>query len=79
MKFLFEDREYHFQIGSDLQRDGVFLEVAETEVGPEMFDIFYSDQSHRMIFTAFQPDIPLELIEWAIAMAKARLIPEDEP
>jgi hypothetical protein len=28
-----------------------------------------------MFFTAYRSDIPLELVEWALAVAKERLIP----
>jgi hypothetical protein len=75
MTFVCKGREYHCVIGSDVQRDGMYLEIAETSAGPEIVEIFYSDQTHEMTVTTYRPDVPLEVVEWAIAKARERLIP----
>lgn len=76
MPFVCRGQDYHYIVGSDVQRDGMYLEVTETpHAGPEILEVFYSDQTDLMFFTAYRPDLPLELVEWAVAMAKERLIP----
>lgn len=53
----------------------MYLEVRKvTDKGqPAVADIFYSDQSHEMVFTAYRESIPLELVEWLIQEAKEDL------
>jgi hypothetical protein len=75
MPFNCRGREYTYVVGSDLQRDGMYLEVSETQRGPEILEVFYSDQTHEMTFTAHRPALPVELVEWAMRIARERLIP----
>ena len=75
MRFVCKGREYHCDVGSDVQRDGMYIEVAETQDGPEILEVFYSDETGEMSFTAYRSDIPLELVEWAALTARERLIP----
>lgn len=75
MPFSCRGQEYQYVVGSDVQRDGMYLEVTDTRAEPDVLEVFYSDQTDKMTFTAYRPDIPLELVEWALAMAKERLIP----
>ena len=66
--------EYGYVLGSDLVRDGMYVEVSgiQNEV-PAILEIFYSDTTHAMTVSLYMMDIPLEVIEWAIAVAKERL------
>ncbi|TIW16618.1 MAG: hypothetical protein E5V65_16605 [Mesorhizobium sp.] len=69
-------RTYKATIGSDVQRDGMYLELAdqhERKVG----EIFFSDVDGKMTVTLSQPEVPLEVVEWMIARAKVRLPPAD--
>lgn len=66
---------YEIIIGSDLQRDGMYLEVWN-EANTVVAEVFYSDQNNQMTFTGYIPDLPLPLVEWMIESAKARLAPE---
>jgi hypothetical protein len=75
MPFSCRGQEYQCFVGSDLQRDGMYLEVTDARPEPDVLEVFYSDQTDEMTFTAYRPDIPLELVEWALEMAKERLIP----
>ena len=75
MTFLHKGQEYVALVGSDVQRDGMYLEVSATQDGPQILEVFYSDQTNELTFTAYQPDIPLELVEWAALAARRRLIP----
>jgi hypothetical protein len=58
--------------------DGMYLELREvTDEGqPAVADIFYSDQTHDMVLSAYRENIPLELVEWFIERARERLIPQ---
>lgn len=69
MDFHHKGQEYTITIGSDIVRDGMYLEVENLldDVKP-LFDIFYSDQTGEMFITTFKDDIPLEVMEWAISM-----------
>lgn len=67
-------RNYTFARGSDLDRDGMFLELVDQNANL-MMEAFYSDQTHQMKFTASVTDIALELVEAFIAEARLRLPP----
>ncbi|NKB58005.1 MAG: hypothetical protein GKS00_16910 [Alphaproteobacteria bacterium] len=67
-------RRYSYVIGSDLVRDGMYLELSdETKEPTDILEIFYSDQTHTMTMTAFRENIPIEVVEWALQQARARL------
>lgn len=69
-----DSREYRQLIVSDLsRRDGMRLELYEGE--EQLLEIFYSDADGTMTFTACRPDLPLAVVEWAIAEGRARLTP----
>ena len=67
------ERSYRSLIGSDLQREGMFLEVRNASDDAEVAEVFYSDADDRMSFTASRDEVPVELIEWMIATARGRL------
>jgi hypothetical protein len=68
------DREYEAVVGSDVSdRDGMYLELYEAD--EQLLEIFYSDADNTMTFTAYRHDLPLAVVEWAIAEGKARLTP----
>ena len=66
-----EGRVFTQIVGSDLERDGMYIELAEG--GVVVAEIFYSDVTHMMSLTTFTADVPLEEIEHLIAEAKVRL------
>lgn len=67
---------YTMELGSDVERDGMFLELYEgSRDSPRLAKVFYSDQTHTMAFTALREDLPLEAVEWFIGQAKVRLPP----
>ncbi len=68
------DSRYHVVVGSDVStRDGMYLEISE---GRELvLEVFYSDTDDTMSLTAHRTNVPLPLVEWAIAEAKVRLTP----
>ena len=66
--------EYGYVLGSDLVRDGMYVEVSDIQNETSaILEIFYSDVTHAMTVSLYMMDIPLEVIEWAIAVAKERL------
>ncbi|MDX8539293.1 MULTISPECIES: hypothetical protein [Mesorhizobium] len=69
-------RNYEATIGSDVQRDGMYLELAD-QYEHIVGEIFFSDVDGKMTLTLSQPDVPLEVVEWMIATAKVRLPPTD--
>ncbi len=71
----FGGKEYHLVVGSDGLRGGMFMEVTEGRGGPEVMDVFYSDTTSEMTVSAYRRDLPLELVEWAVVQARARLTP----
>lgn len=75
MPFSCRGREYQFIVGSDVQRDGMYLEVTDALAMSDVLEFFYSDQTDQMTLTTYIPDIPLELVERALTMAKERLMP----
>ena len=64
-------------IGSDLERDGMYLEISEFPYNSVevILEIFYSDATNKFSITLFNENVALELVEEAIEIAKHRLIP----
>jgi len=69
------ERSFRYQMGSDLQRDGMFLELLENEDLDALAEVFYSDMDGSMTFTTYVKDLPLEAIERLIAEGRRRLPP----
>jgi len=66
---------YEVIVGSCVaERDGMCLELYDGE--DLLLEVFYSDVDGAMTFSAFQQDLPLAVVEWALAEGKARLMPE---
>ncbi len=80
MSFEHNDRQYTCIVGSDIVRDGMYIEVIED--GDEnhiVMEIFYSDITHEMTVFDTRPGVPLAVVEWAISVAKQRLPPTIKP
>ena len=60
-------------LGSDIHRDGRYLELIELESGDEVAEVFYADEEKEMKMSIFKADMPLEVIEAFIAKAKLDL------
>jgi len=71
MVFEHKGREYSCLLGSDVIRDGMYIEVNDGSVATNpIVEIFSSDVTHETTMTLLRPDVPLEVIEWAIAVAR---------
>jgi hypothetical protein len=68
-----ENRKFKLTRGSDVDRDGMYLEMSEEGGGAGIAEVFYSDQTHKFVLNTFGNDIPLEAIEWIVAEAKTAL------
>jgi len=67
-------RQYEVIVGSDVaERDGMYLELYDA--AEQILEVFYSDADGSMTFSAFRSDLPLVVVEWAIAEGKTRLMP----
>jgi hypothetical protein len=53
---------YHTQRCSDIDRDGIFLELIDAESGNEVAEVFYSDITKKMQITLYAADLPLEAV-----------------
>lgn len=69
--------EYKLARGSDIVRDGMYLELTMANTDPvlQLAEVFYSDVTHQFTLTCFEPNIPLEIIETLIEQAKKLLPP----
>ena len=69
--------EYSFTRGSDVVRDGMFLEadVAGAQKRRTVAEVFYSDETGRFLVTCFEESVPVELIEFHLAEARRCLPP----
>ncbi|EPK6163023.1 hypothetical protein KY207_002062 [Providencia stuartii] len=69
--------EYKLARGSDIVRDGMYLELTMANTDPvlQFAEVFYSDVTHQFTLTCFEPNIPLEVIETLIEQAKKLLPP----
>jgi hypothetical protein len=56
----FDDREFSLLRGSDVQRDGMYLDLSESRCGAEhaVAEIFNSDADRAFSFEIFEPRVP---------------------
>ena len=72
-------RLYRYMMGSDVDRDGMFLELEDATDEPALIlEIFYSDRAADMTITTSRQEIPIEAVEWALKQARKRLPPSTE-
>jgi hypothetical protein len=62
--------------GSDVRRDGMYLELIDESTGDEVAEVFYSDTTHEMTISIFKQELPLRVVESLIDRAKHDLPPE---
>jgi hypothetical protein len=69
--------DYSFTLGSDVVRDGMFLEmeVGDGDGQRTIAEIFYSDETGKFFLNCFEQNVSLELIEHLIAEGRKRLPP----
>lgn len=67
------DRRFELVRGSDIHRDGMYLEMSEAGGKSGIAEVFYSDQTGDFVLNTFGHDVPLEAIEWIAAKARTEL------
>ena len=75
------DQLYAAEIGSDVGRDGMYVEISDrprAEGWTRILEVFYSDVTHKMVVNSFAQAIPLEVFEWAFEIAHERLPPKSD-
>lgn len=75
---VFDERDFACVMGSDCEKDGMFLELfprSPGSTGLPILSAFYSDQTGQITVTAFKDDLPIEMFDWFTAQARARLPP----
>ncbi|MCI4235647.1 hypothetical protein F6X50_02115 [Dickeya dianthicola] len=64
--------KYELTRGSDIPRDGMFLELSEAGTSPlrQIAEIVYSDATHEFFLTCYEENVPLDAIEELLSEAK---------
>lgn len=67
--------DYELTRGSDIHRDGMYLELSEAGTSPlrQIAEIFYSDVTHKFFLTCYEENVPLVMIEKLISEAQKSL------
>ena len=66
---------YSFTVGSDVDRDGMFLEATiKGQPGRAVAEVFYSDATARFTVSCFE-SVPMQLLEYMVAEGRRRLAP----
>jgi hypothetical protein len=67
--------EYELTRGSNIHRDGMYLELSEAGTSPlrQIAEVFYSDVTHKFFLTCYEENVPLVVIEKLILEAKKSL------
>jgi hypothetical protein len=75
-----DGREYSVLMGSDVDRDGLFLELyagADPYQGSPLAECFYSDGDGSMSFTEYVSGVPTAALAWFRQEGARRLTPDD--
>ena len=67
--------DYGVVMGSDVVRDGMFLELWDARSRELAMEAFYSDQDGSFRFEHFRQDVSLEVESWFRSEAQRRLPP----
>jgi hypothetical protein len=68
---------YRIVRGSDLQRDGMFLELEEERSRTVLAEVFYSDVTRQMSLTMFEKNVPVDVIKMLLLRAETDLPPNN--
>jgi len=63
---ILNNRRYEICFGSDVLRDGVFLELSDRsgDVIEVLAEAFFYDEEGRVVFSCFKEQVPYVLIKW---------------
>lgn len=71
----FGQRSFTTVRGSDVDRDGMYLELSEVGGKQAIAEVFFSDATGEFALNTFENDVPLEAVEWLAAQARLSLPP----
>lgn len=76
----FEGREYAITMGSDVERDGMFLELDDVTNGGRdtVGEWFYSDADGSLTFSEHRRRLPTAVLDWFRGEAARRLPPRED-
>jgi hypothetical protein len=74
---IFGTRQFDAVRGSDIIRDGMYLELSEHGGKQGVAEVFFSDQTGEFVLNTFGNDVPLEAIEWLVSEARTSLPSKD--
>lgn len=66
-------------MGSDLQRDGMFLELQTSTSSFPLMEAFHCDDDSSFAVTGFGQSVPISVVEQFLVEARQRLIPSIAP
>lgn len=68
---VFEGRRYEVIFGSDVQRNGVYLELSDrTDAVIEILaEVIFYDEVGKVVFNTYKEGIPFQLIHWLVESA----------
>ncbi|GAA3888004.1 hypothetical protein GCM10022276_03880 [Sphingomonas limnosediminicola] len=68
-------QRYSLIRGSDVDRDGMYLELRRDGDPDEVAEVFYSDETGEFSLTTLHNAVPLVAIEWLIERSRELLPP----
>jgi hypothetical protein len=77
VQVMIQGREYSLILGSDVDRDGMYLELyaGSNANGSPLADYFYSDQDGSFSLTVYAPSVPADALAWLRSEGDRRLPP----
>ena len=70
-----EGQTYTVVRGSDVDRDGMYLELKIEGQPAEVAEVFYADETGEFSVTTFENRVPLAAMEWLIRQSRELLPP----
>jgi hypothetical protein len=73
MKLKINNKDYEIKIASDVNRDGIGLEIWDLETNRLLIEIFRADTDQRINFYSEKINVPIELIEKSLEVFTQRI------
>jgi len=68
-----DNKDYELIIASDINRDGIGLEIWDTETDRLIIEIFRADTDQRIDFSSEKINVPFELIDKSLEIFNQRI------
>lgn len=73
MELKIDNKDYKLIIANDVFRDGIGLEIWDTETDKMIIEIFRADSDQRIDFFTEKVTVPIELIEKSLEIFNKRI------